>query len=348
MSFFSDDDSSPRHATGSSSRKPSAAPSFMDRLTSTASSPPAGQRARSTSTFGTSSASVDNERTVRESSFDEEEFYRDLGITSEMPQSPGSERGSNIFTPVAARRYALSSPEGTPRRARDDAFARDPAYVQDGGVDWEAIDEETDIEDMDLVRKIGVVWTRERGTGDIMPWEGELVNDLMDRLEQQQNMYTALRSDPQTSEEEHFKLVLVQTEVERVKYLVRSYVRTRLHKVEKFAQHIAISPEVHHLLSPIELSHAERYTELLHTHFQHSVLDSLPESFRRLDESFPDGTSMITKPNTETPVMIYIRRNCGEITLESGDQALLAKGTTHIVKYNLVERWISLGYAEVL
>lgn len=44
-------------------------------------------------------------------------------------------------------------------------------------------------------------------------------------------MVSALRSDPQTSEEEHFKLMLVQTEMERVKYLVRSYVRTRLHKV---------------------------------------------------------------------------------------------------------------------
>jgi GINS complex subunit 4 len=44
-------------------------------------------------------------------------------------------------------------------------------------------------------------------------------------------MVNTLRSDPQTSEEEHFKLMLVQTETERVKYLVRSYVRTRLHKV---------------------------------------------------------------------------------------------------------------------
>lgn len=44
-------------------------------------------------------------------------------------------------------------------------------------------------------------------------------------------MVNTLRSDPQTSEEEHFKLMLVQTEMERVKFLVRSYVRTRLHKV---------------------------------------------------------------------------------------------------------------------
>ena len=51
--------------------------------------------------------------------------------------------------------------------------------------------------------------------------------------DRQQKMVETLRSDPQTSEEEHFKLILVQTEMERVKFVIRSYVRTRLHKVSR-------------------------------------------------------------------------------------------------------------------
>ena len=47
-------------------------------------------------------------------------------------------------------------------------------------------------------------------------------------------MVDTLKADQKTSEEEHFKLMLVQTEMERVKYLIRSYVRTRLHKVNKY------------------------------------------------------------------------------------------------------------------
>lgn len=42
-----------------------------------------------------------------------------------------------------------------------------------------------------------------------------------------------LRSDPSSSEEEHFRTMLAQTEVERVKFVVRSYLRTRLFKVSK-------------------------------------------------------------------------------------------------------------------
>ena len=47
-------------------------------------------------------------------------------------------------------------------------------------------------------------------------------------------MVEQLQLDPRTSEEEHFRIVLVQTEAERVKFLVRSYLRTRLHKVSTF------------------------------------------------------------------------------------------------------------------
>jgi GINS complex subunit 4 len=90
-------------------------------------------------------------------------------------------------------------------------------------------------------------------------------------------MVNTLRSDPDTSEEEHFKLMLVMTEMERVKFLIRSYVRTRLHKVrhtltgpwcticgadrqiEKYSLHIVNTPELHSLLSGAELQHAKRY-----------------------------------------------------------------------------------------
>jgi hypothetical protein len=41
----------------------------------------------------------------------------------------------------------------------------------------------------------------------------------------------ALRGDPDSSEAEHARIMLVQTEAERVKFVVRSYIRTRLYKV---------------------------------------------------------------------------------------------------------------------
>lgn len=47
----------------------------------------------------------------------------------------------------------------------------------------------------------------------------------------QTNTVAALRMHPLTTQEEHDKLVLVQMEMERVKFIIRSYLRTRLFKV---------------------------------------------------------------------------------------------------------------------
>lgn len=50
-------------------------------------------------------------------------------------------------------------------------------------------------------------------------------------MSDQTDTVALLRSDPDTSEDEHFRIMLVQTEAERVRFVVRAYVRTRLSKV---------------------------------------------------------------------------------------------------------------------
>lgn len=61
-----------------------------------------------------------------------------------------------------------------------------------GGIDEEGHEadasvpmDDGDEADMDNVRKLGMIWVRERGTVDIMPWEGQLVNDVLEVLDRQ-------------------------------------------------------------------------------------------------------------------------------------------------------------------
>jgi hypothetical protein len=56
------------------------------------------------------------------------------------------------------------------------------------GIDSELGDMEYEDEDEDEgndVKRLGRIWVKERGTGDIMPWEGDLMDTLFDKLEQQ-------------------------------------------------------------------------------------------------------------------------------------------------------------------
>ena len=45
--------------------------------------------------------------------------------------------------------------------------------------------EDEDEDEGNDVKRLGRIWVKERGTGDIMPWEGDLMDLLFDKLEQQ-------------------------------------------------------------------------------------------------------------------------------------------------------------------
>lgn len=117
-------------------------------------------------------------------------------------------------------------------------------------------------------------WVAERGAPVLLEWQGEVVDEVMSQVEEQTKIVDSLKSDDRSTDEEHFQLILVQTEVERAKYVITSYVRVRLSKVregvcliivadgllqiEEFAQYIVLNPSTHTNLSGIELSHARK------------------------------------------------------------------------------------------
>jgi hypothetical protein len=89
-----------------------------------------------------------------------------------------------------------------------------------------------------------------------------------------------LQGNVNTTEEEHFAVMLVQTEVERIKFVLRSYLRCRLQKVckficfytlrrlrlmsdglqiEKYTPFILATPEVQRNLSELEQNYVQRH-----------------------------------------------------------------------------------------
>ena len=105
------------------------------------------------------------------------------------------------------------------------------------------------------LQKLIRCWMNERHAPDILPIQAELLAGILDHIHKQvrrpstiqciarprsltssrtsgqSSTVNLLRSDPDASEDEHFRIMLAQTEIERVKFVVRSYVRTRLSKV---------------------------------------------------------------------------------------------------------------------
>ncbi|KAG8682847.1 GINS complex subunit [Ceratobasidium sp. 394] len=164
-------------------------------------------------------------------------------------------------------------------------------------------------------RKLMRVVMNERYAPELLQWEGQLVEDVLEKLHQQNQMVEYLRSDDATSEDEHFRMSYVQLDMERIKFQIRSYVRTRLYKIEKYASHIMASPDMQARMSVLEQNHAISYKKLFGDHMHRTVLDNLPEHLRTLSETFPDGRSMVPQPNMTQGVFIYATEDCGPVKL---------------------------------
>lgn len=191
-------------------------------------------------------------------------------------------------------------------------------------------------------------WMNERHSPDILPNEGELLAGLLDHIRSQSETVQLLRTDPSSSEEEHFRIMLVQTEVERVKFIVRSYLRTRLFKIEKFARYIMTNPEVQQRLSESEVEHARRFARLTDQHFYHSVLQSLPDTQQTLDDQPPFVPSMVTEPDKARAVFVLARQDCPPVLLPDGTALDMQKGHISLTPYSVVEQLIARGEVELV
>lgn len=137
--------------------------------------------------------------------------------------------------------------------------------------------------------------------------------------------------DPKTN----FALIVIQTELERAKYIVRSYLRARIAKVsyvlhccscraheadmitrpcgqlqiDKHTLHYLSTPTMRARLSETELAYATRHQAMLHNHYLSSFLSSFPPNLQNLNDT-AGNISMIDTPDLDTAVFIRLLRGC--------------------------------------
>lgn len=157
--------------------------------------------------------------------------------------------------------------------------------------------------------------------------------------------------DPKTN----FSLIIIQTDVERWKFLIRSYLRARLAKIQKFALHYLSSPELQAHLSQDESVYAVRYQQILHQHYLNSFLGKFPMNLRNLNDT-AGGISMIESPDEEAS--IFVRglgsRDGGDTVHVSGrgrnedGEIGITRGEVVVAKWSDVRQFVKTGELELV
>ncbi|RMD44035.1 hypothetical protein DV735_g1073, partial [Chaetothyriales sp. CBS 134920] len=152
-------------------------------------------------------------------------------------------------------------------------------------------------------------WTSERCTPALLPYPSALVERVMSRVRSQIARIEDLASGisdgttypapapapPPSNQNLNLILSILQTDLSRTQFLLRSLLRQRLAKIGKFAQFYVQQ------LDPRFLRH---HQVLLHSYYDATFLAGFPPALRRLDDS-SGGVSMVDGPDVDAAVVMH-------------------------------------------
>lgn len=151
--------------------------------------------------------------------------------------------------------------------------------------------------------------------------------------------------DPKTN----FALIVLQTELERFKFLVRSYLRARIAKIDRHTLHYLSSATLRLRLSQTELAYATRHQALLHNHYLGSFLGSFPDNLQNLNDTSGNVT-MIDSPDVESAVFVRLLRDAvveGK-GIDEDDKQVGKAGDIYILRWSDAKSLVDAARAELV
>ncbi|KAH0274903.1 hypothetical protein KCU91_g4940, partial [Aureobasidium melanogenum] len=144
----------------------------------------------------------------------------------------------------------------------------------------------------------------------------------------------------------NFNLIITQTELERFKFLIRSFLRARIAKLDKYPHHHLPSPN----LSATESQYLTHRVSLLSHHFSTSFLSSFPAQLQKLDDT-AGGISMVDAPDVDAAVFVRVLRDAGHVEVQ-GEQGVgiveLRRGDVWCVRWSAVKEACLRGDVEMV
>ena len=145
--------------------------------------------------------------------------------------------------------------------------------------------------------------------------------------------------------EAKFKADLYQREINRVTYLLKSYLRARFLKITRHAKYILTSEEM-----MTKLSRNERelvvvpYVNLKEAHLKSTFLNDLPVKFQGVQDKNGSDPSMIDSPNLDEYVFCHVTEDIGLLKVsEDQDPIDLNVGDIYALRYRSIQDLLQQG-----
>ncbi|KAK6629567.1 hypothetical protein RUM43_003384 [Polyplax serrata] len=188
-----------------------------------------------------------------------------------------------------------------------------------------------------IFKRLTTAWVNEKCCPDLLKNQNDLVDCMMDQIKQMEENLKGLSH-------EDFLVVPHRMEIDRIRYVISSYLRTRLEKIESYTFFLlkrdrSIPNEDDRYMSRAEFQFAEQYLESIKSHFHEEAskhTSTLLNSFHGIDvEVRPDMRSIVT---------LKVLRSV-EGVLINGTPVNLEVDAYHMLPFNDVRNLIDSGIA---
>ncbi|XP_077457037.1 DNA replication complex GINS protein SLD5 [Stigmatopora argus] len=207
--------------------------------------------------------------------------------------------------------------------------------------------QEDDMTPADLIAKLEEAWLNEKFSPELLPNQSEVVECVMEQLAHMEaNLQRVKKGDAKAS--------IHRMEIDRIRFVLCSYLRSRLQKIEKFFPHVlekekSRSDGEPSLLSPEEFAFAKEYAANTESHLKSVALSHMPPILQTLDM-----LKAVPAPCLDSFVFLRVKERQENILVEpeTDDQREyvvdLEEGSQHLMRYRTIAPLISSGAAQLI
>lgn len=176
-------------------------------------------------------------------------------------------------------------------------------------IDLQISDEEEEITADVVLKSLEAAWQNERLAPDILPHRHELIECMLGQV---QHMERNINKLPKTD----LRATIHKMELSRIKFIVSNYLRTRLHKIEKYCIHV-INEEKQRIesgtnyLTPSEYKYAQEYLLNMEKHLKSIALDKMPGNMSTFDVN-----KLAIYPNLQSHVFLKANETVNGVILD--------------------------------
>ncbi|ESR32603.1 hypothetical protein CICLE_v10005849mg [Citrus x clementina] len=196
--------------------------------------------------------------------------------------------------------------------------------------DYETLMSTTDAE------LLKTAWRNEKAAPEILQFQAPLVKRAKEQIqlmEETVEEYEESGMDPLT-------VSLYQMDLDRAQFLLRSYLRVRLQKLEKYMFYIWKNESLWSRLSDPEKMFVQRCIDDMEKHLEETVLSKLPDNYQsvRRQSVISEEDDMVPEPQLDTFIACKARNRFVSLRLADSERPLeMERHDVSFVLYKVIE-----------